>query len=67
MNKLRRLIAKRRRLNNVAYHASRDVLTHEFKRAVKALPINIEMLTKGKLNDTTNIKPTYATKTDECD
>ena len=39
MNKLRRSIAKRRRLNNVAYHASRDVLTHEFKQAVKALPM----------------------------
>lgn len=37
MNKLRRSIAKRRRLNNVAYHASRDVLTHEFKQAAKAL------------------------------
>ena len=28
----------------------------EFKQVVKALPINIEMLTKGKLNDTTHIK-----------
>ena len=28
----------------------------KFKEAVKALPINIEMLTKGKLNDTTHIK-----------
>ena len=28
----------------------------KFKQAVKALPINIEMLTKGKLNDTTHIK-----------
>lgn len=37
MNKLRCSIAKRRRLNNVAYHASRDVLTHEFKQAAKAL------------------------------
>lgn len=63
MNKLRRSIAKRRRLNNVAYHASRDVLTHEFKQAVKALSINIEMLTKGKFNDTTYIKRTNAAET----
>ena len=54
MNKLRRSIAKRRRLNNVAYHASRDVLTHEFKQAVKALSIDIEMLTKGKSNARTH-------------
>ena len=54
MNKLRRSIAKRRRLNNVAYHASRDVLTHEFKQAAKALSINIEMLTKEKLNARTH-------------
>lgn len=30
----------------------------KFKEAVKALPINIEMLTKGKLNDTSNRKRT---------
>lgn len=51
MNKLRRSIAKRRRLNNVAYHASRDVLTHEFKQADKAMPIDINMLTKENRND----------------
>lgn len=63
MNKLRRSIAKRRRLNNVAYHASRDVLTHEFKQAVKALFIDIEMLTKGKLNESTHIKRANAAET----
>lgn len=46
MNKLRRLIAKRRRLNNVAYHASRDVLTHEFKQAAKAMPTPPIQMTK---------------------
>jgi len=35
----------------------------EFKQAVKALPINIEMLTKGKLNDTAYIKRANAAKT----
>ena len=35
----------------------REKLSYEkFKEAVKALPINIEMLTKGELNDTTHIK-----------
>ncbi len=35
----------------------REKLSYEkFKQAVKVLPINIEMLTKGKLNDTTHIK-----------
>ena len=63
MNKLRRSIAKRRRLNNVAYHASRDVLTHEFKQAAKALPIDINLLTKGKLNGTTHIKRANAAET----
>ena len=39
----------------------REKLSYEkFKQAVKALPINIEMLTKGKLNDTTYIKRTNA-------
>lgn len=37
----------------------------EFKQAVKALPINIEMLTKGKLNDTTHIKRANAAETDD--
>ena len=46
MNKLRRSIAKRRRLNNVAYHTSRDVLTHEFKQAVKALPMLLIKMVK---------------------
>ena len=32
----------------------------KFKEAVKALPINIEMLTKGKLNGTTHIKRSNA-------
>lgn len=32
----------------------------EFKQAVKALSINIEMLTKGKTNDPTYIKRTNA-------
>ena len=32
----------------------------DFKQAVKAPPINIEMLTKGKLNDTTHIECTNA-------
>ena len=32
----------------------REKLSYEkFKQAAKALPINIEMLTKGKLNDPT--------------
>ena len=35
----------------------------EFKQAVKALPINIEMLTKGKLNDPTHIKRANAAET----
>lgn len=34
----------------------------EFKQAVKALPINIEMLTKGKTNDPTYIKRANATE-----
>lgn len=35
----------------------------KFKQAVKALSINIEMLTKGKLNDTTHIKRANAAET----
>lgn len=35
----------------------------EFKQAVKALLINIEMLTKGELNDTTYIKRANAAET----
>lgn len=35
----------------------------KFKEAVKALPINIEMLTKGKLNETTYIKRANAAET----
>ena len=35
----------------------REKLSYEkFKEAVKALPIDINLLTKGKLNDTTHIK-----------
>ena len=35
----------------------------KFKEAVKALPINIEMLTKGRLNDANHIKRTNAAET----
>ena len=35
----------------------------EFKQAAKVLTINIEMLTKGKLNDTTHIKRANAAET----
>lgn len=48
--------AKRIRQNNHRlYHESvkREI---KFKQAVKALSIDINMLTKGKLNDTTHIK-----------
>ena len=39
----------------------REKLSYEkFKEAVKALPINIEMLTKGRLNDANHIKRTNA-------
>lgn len=39
----------------------REKLSYEkFKQEVKALPINIEMLTKGKTNDPTYIKRTNA-------
>ena len=42
----------------------REKLNYEkFKQAVKAPPINIEMLTKGKLNDTTHIECTNAAET----
>ena len=42
----------------------REKLNYEkFKQAVKSLPINIEMLTKGKLNDTTHIKRANAAET----
>ena len=53
MNKLKRNIARRRRLHNIAYFdcRKRQTLTDEQKQAVKALPINIEMLTKENRND----------------
>ena len=35
----------------------------EFKQAVKALSIDIEMLTKGKLNESTHIKRANAAET----
>ena len=45
----------------------REKLSYEkFKEAVKALPINIEMLTKGRLNDTTHIKRANAAETGRC-
>ena len=55
--------AKRIRQNNHRlYHESVKRET-EFKQAVKALFIDIEMLTKGKLNDTTYIKRANAAET----
>lgn len=57
--------AKRIRQNNHRlYHESvkREL---KFKEAVKALPINIEMLTKGKLNESAYIKRANAAET-EC-
>ena len=37
----------------------------EFKQAAKALPINIEMLTKGKTNEPTYIKRANAAENDD--
>ena len=54
---------KNRQRRNKFYY---DKLRHEkFKEAVKALPINIEMLTKEKLNDPT-IECTNAAETGRC-
>ncbi len=45
----------------------REKLSYEkFKQAVKALPINIEMLTKEKLNDANHIKRANAAETGRC-
>ena len=38
----------------------------EFKRAAQALPIDINLLTKGKLNGTTHIKRANAAETGRC-
>ena len=41
----------------------REKLSYEkFKQAVKALPIDINMLTKGKLNESNHIKRANAAK-----
>ena len=54
--------AKRIRQNNHRlYHESVKRET-EFKQAVKALPIDINMLTKGKLNESNHIKRANAAK-----
>ena len=52
--------AKRIRQNNHRLYHESVKCEIKFKEAVKTLPINIEMLTKGKLNVTTNIKRTNA-------
>lgn len=55
--------AKRIRQNNHRLYHESVKCEIKFKEAVKALPINIEMLTKGKLNDTTHIKRANAAET----
>ena len=54
--------AKRIRQNNHRlYHES--VKREKFKEAVKALPIDINLLTKGKTNEPTHIKRANAAET----
>lgn len=55
--------AKRIRQNNHRLYHESVKCEIKFKEAAKALSINIEMLTKGKLNDTTYIKRANAAET----
>ena len=55
--------AKRIRQNNHRLYHESVKCEIKFKQAVKALPINIEMLTKGKLNESTHIKRANAAET----
>lgn len=55
--------AKRIRQNRHRLYHESVKAELRFKQAVKALPINIEILTKGKLNDTTYIKRANAAET----
>ena len=55
--------AKRIRQNNHRLYHESVKCEIKFKEAVKAMPINTEMLTKGKLNDTTHIKRANAAET----
>lgn len=54
--------AKRIRQNNHRLYHESVKCEIKFKQAVKALPINIEMLTKGKLNESKHIKRVNAAK-----
>ena len=55
--------AKRIRQNNHRLYHESVKCEIKFKQAVKALPIDINLLTKGKLNDTTYIKRANAAET----
>lgn len=54
--------AKRIRQNSHRLYHESVKCEIKFKQAVKALPINIEMLTKGKLNESKHIKRVNAAK-----
>ena len=58
--------AKRIRQNNHRLYHESVKCEIKFKQAVKALPINIEMLTKGKSNESDYIKRANAAETNGC-
>ena len=58
--------AKRIRQNNHRLYHESVKCEIKFKEAVKALPINIEILTKGKSNESDYIKRANAAETNGC-